>query len=170
MIAASLVPVLQSMKTRNDRMECVKTKAHTVIRPSHTPRWFISTPPIRMVIQLTNNQLENPMAQTADSQPPQTLHVELEQTTSAWLRKLPTQLNTPNRFVPDLVLVSPNVSDVQRLGRSVPAFTRPKLAGHVICWDVYWNFDWSFMGLNHVWWHSRTSFSLSPLGLWHLKE
>ena len=38
-------------------------------------------------------------------------------------RKLPTQLNTPNIFVPDLVRVSPNASDVQRLGRCVPAFT-----------------------------------------------
>ena len=62
------------------------------------------------------------MARTSDSPPPQTLHVELEQTTSAWLRKLPMQLNTPNIFVPDLVRVSPNASDVQRLGQCVPAF------------------------------------------------
>ena len=37
------------------------------------------------------------------------------------LRKLPTQLNTPNIFVVDLVRVSLNASDVQRLGRCVPA-------------------------------------------------
>ena len=59
-------------------------------------------------IQPTHNQSEYPMAQTADSQPPQTSHVESEQTTSTWLRKLPKQLNTPNRFVPDLVQVSLN--------------------------------------------------------------
>ena len=73
-------------------------------------------------MQLANKQSENPMAQTADSQPPQTLRVELEQTTSAQLRKLPTQLNTPSRFVPHLVRVSQSASGVQRLGRSVPAF------------------------------------------------
>ena len=44
------------------------------------------------------------MAQTADSQPSQTSHAESEQTISA---KLPTQLNTPNRFVPDLIRVFP---------------------------------------------------------------
>ena len=36
-------------------------------------------------------------------------------------QKLPTQLNTLNIFVPDLVQVSPSASDVQRLGRCVPA-------------------------------------------------
>ena len=74
-----------------------------------------------MVIQLAHNQSENPTAQTADSQPPQTSHVESEQTTSTRLLKLPTQLNTLNRFVPDLVRVSPNASDVQWLGWCVPA-------------------------------------------------
>ena len=44
------------------------------------------------------------MAQTPDSPPPQTSHVESEQTTSEWLRKLPTQVNTQNIFVPDLAL------------------------------------------------------------------
>ena len=39
-ITASLVPVLQSMKTRNDGTECVENQ-------SHTARWFASTPPIR---------------------------------------------------------------------------------------------------------------------------
>ena len=38
-----------------------KNKAHTVFGPSHTPRWFTSTPPIRMVIQLEHNQSENPI-------------------------------------------------------------------------------------------------------------
>ena len=98
-----------------------KNKAHTVFRPSHKLRWFTGTPPIRMVIQLANNQSEYPMAQTSDSQPPQTLHVESEKTTSELLRKLPTLLNTPNIFVPNHIQVSPNTSDVQRLGRCVPA-------------------------------------------------
>ena len=43
------------------------------------------------------------MAQTSDSPPPQTLHVESKQTTSEQPQKLLTQLNTPNIFVPDLV-------------------------------------------------------------------
>ena len=41
---------------------------------------------------------------------------------SARLRKLPAQLNRLNRFVPEIVPVFPNASDVQRLGQSVPAF------------------------------------------------
>ena len=53
------------------------------------------------------------MAQTANSQPPQT--------TSERLRKLLTQLNTPKILVADLLRVSPNTSDVQRLGWCVPA-------------------------------------------------
>ena len=101
-----------------------KNKAHTVFRPSYTPCWFASTPPIRTAIQLAHNQSENPMAQTSDSPPPQTLHAESKPTTSARLRKLPTQLNTPNILVPDLVRVSPNASNVQRLGRCVPAWSR----------------------------------------------
>ena len=58
--------------------------------------------------------------QSAHSIP--TSYVESEQTTSARLQKLPTQLNTPNIFIPDLVRVSPNASDVQWLGQCVPAF------------------------------------------------
>ena len=42
------------------------------------------------------------------------------------LRKLSMQPNTPNIFVPDLIRVSPNVSDVQRLGRFVPASEAPQ--------------------------------------------
>ena len=45
-ITASLVPILQNMKTRHGGMECLE-KAHTVFRPSHTPCWFTSTLPIR---------------------------------------------------------------------------------------------------------------------------
>ena len=77
-----------------------------------------STPPIQHADLLAHRQ--------SDSPPPQTMHVQLEPTTSAQLRKLPMQLNTPNIFVPDLVRVSPNASDVQRLGRCVPA-----VKGHV---------------------------------------
>ena len=80
-----------------------------------------SAPPTLRADSLAHRQSENPTAQTADSQPPQTSHVESDQTKSMWLRKLPAQLNTPNRNVPDLVRVSPNASDVQRLGRCVPA-------------------------------------------------
>ena len=71
---------------------------------------------------LAHRQSENPMAQTSDNKPPQTSHADLEQTASERLQKLPTQLNTPNIFVPDLVQVSPNASDIQWLGRCVPAY------------------------------------------------
>ena len=73
-----------------------------------------STPPTHRADSLAHNQSEYPMAQTADSQPPQTSHVESDQTMSEWLRKLPTKLNTPNILVADLVWVS-SASDVQRL-------------------------------------------------------
>ena len=70
---------------------------------------------------LAHHQSENPMAQTSDGPPPpQTSHVQSEQATSVQLQKPPMQLNTPNIFVPDLVRVSPNASDIQRLGRCVP--------------------------------------------------
>ena len=46
-VTASLMPVLQNMKTRNDETVCIETNAHTVFCPSHTPRWFASTLPIR---------------------------------------------------------------------------------------------------------------------------
>ena len=44
-ITASLVPVLQTMKTGNDGTEC--TEKQSSPHPSHTPCWFASTPPIR---------------------------------------------------------------------------------------------------------------------------
>ena len=86
-----------------------------------TMRTQYYAPPTHHADSLAHRLSESPMAQTADSQPPQTSHVESEQTTSAWLWKLPAQLNTPNIFVPDLVRVSPNSSDIQRLGRCVLA-------------------------------------------------
>ena len=82
-----------------------------------------SAPPTHSSDLLAHHQSEYPMAQTADSQPPQTSLVESEQTTSEWRRKPLTQLNTPNIFVSDLVRISPNASDVQQLGRCVPALT-----------------------------------------------
>ena len=103
------MPGLQNMKTRNDRTECVENQcAH-------------SNPPTHHTDLLAHRQSEYPVAQTVDSPPPQTSHVESEQTTSERLRKRPTQLNTPNIFVPDLVQVFPNASKVQQLGRCVPA-------------------------------------------------
>ena len=110
-ITTSLVPVLQSMKTGNDG----KSMRRKSMRTQY------SNPPTHCTDSLAQRQSESPMAQRSDGQPPQTLHAESEQTTFARLRKLPTQLNTPNIFVPDLVRVSPNASDVQRLGRCVPA-------------------------------------------------
>ena len=72
----------------------------------------------------TTNQriqwLRRPMAQMSDGPPPQTSHAQSEPTTSARLWKRPTQLNTPNIFVPDLARVS-QTPNVQWLGRDVPA-------------------------------------------------
>ena len=62
------------------------------------------------------------MALMANSQPFQTSHVESKQTTSSTrFQKLLMQQNTPNRFVPKLVRVSLNGSDIQWLGQCVPA-------------------------------------------------
>ena len=86
---------------------------------------------------LAHRQSENPMAQTSDGPPPQTSHAQSDPTASIRLRKLPTHLNTPNIFVPDLVRVSPNASDVQLLGRCVGAlaiihtWAHPALATHM---------------------------------------
>ena len=94
------------------------THTHT-----HTHRWFASTPPIRMVIQLAHNKSEYPMAQTANSQCSQTLQVVSEQVLSVRFQKLSMKLSTTNRFVPKLIRVSPNASDGQRLTRCVSGFS-----------------------------------------------
>ena len=87
------MPVRQNMKTIN---------AGVRRKPMHTQ---YSAPPTHRADSLAHHQSENPMVQMSDSQPPQTLPVESDQKMSERLRKLPTQLNTPNRFVPDLVQV-----------------------------------------------------------------
>ena len=123
--SASLMPVIQNMRTGNDRTQCIeKHSAHRRVQRAHRipplpPHWFTSTLPITMVIQLAHNQSEYPMAQTANSQCFQT---KSEQTLSTQSQKLPMQLNRPNRFVPKLVRVSPNTSDGQRLARCVSGF------------------------------------------------
>ena len=89
---------------------------------SKTQRTQYSAPPTHRADSLVHCQSEYLMAQMADSQPPQTSHVELDQTTSKRLRTLPTQLNTLNILVANLVRVS-NASDVQRLGWCVSALT-----------------------------------------------
>ena len=104
------MPILQNMKTRNDGRELLQNQC-------------ISAPPTHHADSLAHRQSENPMAQTSDGQPPQTSHVQSDQTTSVLLRKLPTQLNTPNSFVSDPVRVSPNYSDVKPLGQCIPALT-----------------------------------------------
>ena len=71
------MPGLQNMKTRNDTTECVENQcAH-------------SNPPTHHTDLLAHRQSEYPVAQTVDSPPPQTSHVESEQTTSERLRKRP---------------------------------------------------------------------------------
>ena len=96
-----------------------------------------SAPPTHHADSLAYRQSEYLMAQMADSHPPQTLLVESDQTTSERLLKLQMQLNTPNRNVPDLIQVSPNASDIQRLGRSVPAFRDVIVAPY--CFLVHWS-------------------------------
>ena len=86
------MPVLQNMKTGNDGAECIEKQSAQY-----------STPLTHCADSLAHLQSENPMAQTADSQPPQTSHGESKQTTSTWFQKLPKQLNTLNRFVPELI-------------------------------------------------------------------
>ena len=84
-----------------------------------------------MVIQLAHN---HSVSNGSDNQQPTFSEF------SCWIwanniQKLPTQLNTPNRFVPELVWVSPNASDVQRLGPCVPAFNQMFL---VVCVIIKW--------------------------------
>ena len=96
-----------------------------------------SAPPTHHTDLLAHRQSEYPMVQTADSQPPQTSHAESDQTTSELLQKLPTQLNTPNILVANLVRVW--------LGRCVSTF-RGKWWPQVwqlaisICRKVWWKF------------------------------
>ena len=73
----------------------------------HTPpSWFANTQPIRV----------SDGFQSSDRRRSQTSWVESDQTPSAWFQKLPAQLNTPSRFVPELIRVSPKTSDVQQFG------------------------------------------------------
>ena len=77
------------------------SRAHKAFLP-HTPLNCLNT--ANQNGNTASTQPENPMALT------ETSHVELEQATSAQFQKLPTQLNTPKRFVPELVRVSPNTN------------------------------------------------------------
>ena len=95
------------------------TSLVALVCPSHTPRWFAGcvlaahTPLIGCVLA-AHNQSE---ARLLRRQRSQTLHVESDQTPSTRSHKFPTQLNTPNRVVPKLNGVSPNVSDGQQCVR-----------------------------------------------------
>ena len=101
-----------------------------LFRPSHTLCWFASTPPIRMVIE----QKSNPP--TAD-----TLRLcKLNLTRHCPpIQKLPTQLNTLNRFVPELIRVSPDVSDIQSLRQCVPALMCTFFNWSILWRVSYWN-------------------------------
>ena len=91
---------------------CVYLLAH------RQSEWSLNRQPIKV----------SDAVQSSDCRYSQTLQVESDQTLSTQFQKPPIQLNTPNRFVPELVRVSPNVSDVQRLGQCVPAFKNPLMA------------------------------------------
>ena len=81
------------MKTRKDGMECIENPVCNMCTQ-------YSAPPTHRADSLAHRQSENPMAQTSDGPPPQTLHAQSDPTTSTRLWKLPTHLNTPNIFVP----------------------------------------------------------------------
>ena len=82
--------------------------------------WSLNRQPIRVSDDV----------QSSNYRHSETLQVESDPTLSVRFQKFPTRLNTPNRFVPKLILVSPNVSDVLHLGKCVPAST-------VICPELY---------------------------------
>ena len=119
----ALVSCQYSKTWKMTEQRAYKNKAHTVFHPSHTLCWFASTPPIRMVIQLAHNQSENPMAQMANSHNFSDFACWIRQTLSIRFQKPPAQLNTPNRFVPDLVRLSPNAWDARRLAQCVSGLT-----------------------------------------------
>ena len=108
-ITAGLVPVLQSMKTRNDGTECVK-------KPMRTQ---FSTPPTHSADLLAHRQSENPMAQTSDGSSDFACSVGSDNVRAAL--KASDAAEHTNIFSPDLIRVSPNASDGQRLGRCVLA-------------------------------------------------
>ena len=88
-------------------------------------RWSLGASPplpnIALIRMLCASNTEP--VRVANGSDPQTAndlrHCKLNRTRhqSMWFQKLPTQLNTPNRFVPELVRVSPNVSGGQQLDR-----------------------------------------------------
>ena len=114
-----------------------------VCLPSSLPllpqtRWF--------VLLAAQNQSEYPMAKIISRQPSQNLHDESDQTQSALFPKLPTQLNTQNRFAPELVRVSPNVSDGQRLGHLIGSSHRRR---RFITWFIKLRTHSSLSGVVH---------------------
>ena len=86
-ITASLMLVLQNMKT-NDGTECIEKQSTHSVPPLTHRGWFASTSPIR-----ESNGSDGRQPTSSDCA------CCLEQITSVRLRKLPTQLNTPNIFV-----------------------------------------------------------------------
>ena len=101
---ASLVPVIQNMKTGNDGTECIEKQTSDSIPPlpyTYTQHWFANTLLIRTVMQLAHNWVsEYPTAQMANSQHSQTSQVEQEQTMSTWTQKLPTAERTKQMCSP----------------------------------------------------------------------
>ena len=100
------------------KLVMIPSDHHRHFRPTHTPRWSASTPPIR---ESNGSDVQQPSSSDF----------------ACWIRayNVPTQLNRPNRNVPDLVS-----SDVQRLGRCVPAFRASSfiirsLVGNIEDWN-----------------------------------
>ena len=128
-ITTSCVPVgyCKAWKWWMTKWNAWKNKAHIIFRP-----------PTHRADSLGHRQLERPFSWHTTNQRIQWLRHPPTSTTSTWLRKRPTQLNTPNIFVPDLVWVFPNTSDIQRLGRCVPAFRADDCSAGLLCGS--WNY------------------------------
>ena len=106
---ASSVPVMQNMKTGTECIE--KQSAHQRVQR----RTQNSTPPTHLADWLADNQSGWSYSWHTTNQSIRWLR----RPTANVLSWAPTQLNTPNRFVPE---VSPNASDGQRLARRVSGF------------------------------------------------
>ena len=105
------------MKRGNDWTTCIEKhnielSAHSIPPLPHTA--LISQSEWSYSKHTTNQRIQWLRQSTLSS-----TKVELDQTLFTWFQKLPTQLNTPNRFVPKLVRVSPNSSDGQWLDQCV---------------------------------------------------
>ena len=96
------------MKTRNDGTECIEKQSAHSIPPPHTHR----------IDLLAHRQSEWLFSWNTTNQ-----RIQWLRWPTANLLRLRMLNNVQQCFVPDLLRVSPNASDVQQLGQCVPAFS-----------------------------------------------